>query len=317
MASDRLTVSCGVPQGSILGPLLFILYMNDLPQCFNLCEVNIYADDTAFYVSGNNVNEINLALQTEMDAVHQWLCANKLSLHVGKTVSMLICSRQKRAHLREQTISVSVGNEIVNQVEDLKYLGVTIDQNINFNDHVDNVCKKLRRALGILRRAAPFVDQNTRVTIYNTLLLPHFNYCSTIWGSGITQRNLDKLQLIQNCAMRIVLGCPPDTHIHTMLRELKWLNVHQHLLYNLNCLVWKTQNNLVPPYLYNTFPSQNSVHNYQTRSATNGDFAVTSSHKQSLLCNGAKQWNNLPQFLRSANTLNVFKRELKSHVRGI
>jgi hypothetical protein len=83
--------------------LLFILYVNDMPQCFTQCQVNIYADDTAFYVAKRTVQEVNTVLQTELDLVHQWLCANKLSLHVGKTVSMLFYSRQKRIHLKDES----------------------------------------------------------------------------------------------------------------------------------------------------------------------------------------------------------------------
>jgi hypothetical protein len=141
-SSDPLTIDCGVPQGSILGPLLFILYVNDLPQCFSECQVNIYADDTAFYIAKRTVTEINEALQTELDQVHNWLCANKLSLHVGKTASMLLCSHQKRRHLQNQHISLDVHNEQIGQVEGLKYLGVHIDQHLNFNQHIDDVCKK-------------------------------------------------------------------------------------------------------------------------------------------------------------------------------
>jgi hypothetical protein len=312
--SDPKTVLCGVPQGSILGPLLFILYVNDLPQCFSQCQVNIYADDTAFYVAKRTVHDINEVLQTEFESVHQWLCANQLSLHVGKTASMLICSRQKRAHLQDQTISLSLNDEAVSQVEGLKYLGVYIDCNLNFDQHIDEVCRKLRRALGILRRAAPYVDQRTRITLYNTLLLPHFDYCSTVWGTGITQGNLSKLQKIQNCAMRIVLNCDSRAHINDMLNELKWLNIEQRLMYNLNCLVWKSCNQRTPNYLQDVFTYQNSIHGYNTRQSSQCAFAVTPSHRQSLLHNGTKSWNLLPPVLKSSTSFISFKNGISSHL---
>ena len=312
--SDRLTVSCGVPQGSILGPLLFILYVNDLPQCFSRCQVNIYADDTAFYIEGDSTAEISEALQSEFNAVHLWLCANKLSLHVGKTASMLLCSRQKRRHLRDQAISLNVSNQPVSQSEGLKYLGVFIDQNMTFNTHIENVCSSLRKSLGIIRRAAPFVGRGTRITLYKTLMLPHFDYCSTIWGSGITRGGLEKLQRIQNSAMRIVLGCDSRTHIQDMISELSWMTVQQRMLYNLNCLVWKTCNNQVPVYLQNTFTLQGNIHRYNTRSSSHGAIAVLPSHKQSLLHNGTRSWNSLPHILQAQNCLSTFKRELSSHL---
>jgi hypothetical protein len=313
-SSDPLTIDCGVPQGSILGPLLFILYVNDLPRCFSQCQVNIYADDTAFYVAKRTVNEINQILQTELDQVHNWLCANKLSLHVGETASMLLCSRQKRPHLQNQHLSLNVQNEEIGQVEGLKYLGVHIDQNLNFNKHIDDVCKKLRRALGVLRRASPFINQATRVTLYNTLMLPHFEYCCTVWGCSITQSNLHQLQIIQNCAMRIILNCDSRTHIDDMLKDLHWLNVEKRLLYNMSVLVWKCNAKRVPSYLHNVFIPQQSVHRYSTRSSSQAAFATVPSHRQSFLQNGTKVWNTIPCDIRNQTSINVFKQDLHSHL---
>ena len=121
-----------------------------------------------------------------------------------------------------------------------------------------------------------------------------------------------KLQKIQNCAMRIVLNCDSCTHI--MLSELEWLNVEQRLLYNLNCLVWKSCNHRTPEYLQNVFTYQSSINGYSTRSSTQGAFAVTSSHKQSLLHNGTKSWNLLPAVLKSPCPYTSLKIGISSHL---
>ena len=182
----------------------------------------------------------------------------------------------------------------------------------------DIVCKKLPRALGILSRASPFINQATRVTLYNTLMLPHFDYCCTVWGSSITSTRDNllvlQLQIIQNCAMRIILNCDSRTHIDDMLKDLHWLNVEKRLLYNMSVLVWKCNAKQVPPYLHNVFIPQQSVHRYCTRSSSQAAFATVPSHRQSLLQNGTKVWNTMPCDIRNQTSINVFKQDLHSHL---
>ena len=311
--SDPLQVSCGVPQGSILGPLLFILYVNDLPTCFTKCHVNIYADDTAFYVSGPDAQHVSEILQREMETVHRWLCANKLSLHIGKTSSILIRSR-KKCNTSQSKLNISLCNQSIEQVECFKYLGVVIDSELNFNEHMKELVSKLKRSIGILRRASKFVNQHTRINLYNTMILPHFDYCCTLWGTGLSKTNLSKLQKIQNCAMRIILECHHRTHVKDMLQALCWLNINQWLYYQLACLVWKIYNNQVPEYLNHLYTPQSAIHNHNTRSSAKGSIHITSSHKSSLSHNGAKLWNELPAELRNIKRFNHFKRELLQYI---
>jgi hypothetical protein len=172
-----------------------------MPTCFSNCDVNIYADDTAFYYASKDIETVNHVLQSELKYVYEWLCANKLSLHIGKTNSMLICSNQKRRHMDCTKLSLDLDNCNIEQVENLKYLGVVSDERLKYDQHLNEIICKLNRSLGILRRASRYVDQVTRVTLFNTLLLPHIDYCSTIWGNSICKADLKRLQHIQNSAM--------------------------------------------------------------------------------------------------------------------
>jgi hypothetical protein len=245
-------IKCGVPQGSILGPLLFTLYVNDLPSCFQKSHVNIYADDTAFYYAGYDVNDVTFVLQNELQSVYQWLCANKLSLHIGKTNCMLICSRQRRHWLTDSKLNLNLENCKIEQVEDLKYLGITIDSCLRYDEYMKVLIGKLNRSLGVLRRASKYVGQVTRATLYNTLVLPHIDFCSTVWGCGITKGDVKKLQRVQNCAMKIILECHHRTHIADRLKALNWLSISQRLHFNICCLMWKIIHKQVPSYLENT-----------------------------------------------------------------
>ena len=178
--SDPEHVVCGVPQGSIVGPLLFTIYVNDMPVCFSKCSVNLYADDTVFFHGSRDVGTVRSILQSELVSVYEWLCANRLSLHIGKTNSMLVCSRQKRVHLQDSNLSLSLENDNISQVDNLKYLGLVLDERLRYDDYMKQLIGKLKRSLGVLRRASKFIDQVTRVTLYNTLILPHIDYCSTV-----------------------------------------------------------------------------------------------------------------------------------------
>ena len=313
--SESKHIICGVPQGSILGPLLFILYVNDMPSCFKKCDVNIYADDTAFYYASNDIEHVNQVLQSELTQVFEWLCANKLSLHVGKTNSMLICSKQKRRHLNRSNITLDLDNGNIEQVKNLKYLGIVLDENLKYAEYMNALIGKLNRSIGVLRRASRYVSQISRVTLYNTMVLPHIDYCSTVWGNVICKSDLKRLQRIQNSAMRIILECPARTHICDMLKTLNWLNIEQRLFFNLCCQMWKITNRKSPSYLDNIAEECNKIHLYNTRAASRNDLHITNCHKNSLKANGSRAWNSLPIEIREQKNFKSFKSVLIKHIR--
>ena len=313
--SEAQQIKCGVPQGSILGPLMFILYVNDMPTCFTKCDVNIYADDTAFYYAANDLSTIKNVLKSELKSVFEWLCANKLSLHIGKTNSLLICSQQKRRHLTNTNLSLDLDGDDIEQVSSLKYLGVIIDENLKYKEYMDALIGKLNRSIGIVRRASRYVDQITRVTLYNTLVLPHIDYCSTVWGKSICKKDLSRLQRIQNSAMRIILECHYRTHICDMLKTLKWLSVEQRLDYNICCQMWKIVNKQAPSYLNHINVQTSTVHNYNTRAASQNNIHVAHSHKNSLKANGTEAWNSLPPHIKNCDNFRHFKNLLLKHIR--
>ena len=296
--SEPLVMKTGVPQGSILGPLLFILYVNDLSVCLKKSVVNMYADDTIFYYAHRTPDEVSKVLQDDLHNVAQWLNANKLSLHLGKTNCMLITTSQKRHSLNDTTLGLSLDGSQIAQTENCKYLGVCIDQDLRFDMQVDAAIAGLKRALGIFSRAAQFLHAETKILLYNTIILPHIDYCSTVWGSSPHKKDLVRLQRIQNRAMRIILQCHHRTHVLDVLKALKWMSIKQRLLYNLYILLWKIVNNRVPDYLSHIFTPVSHMHNYNTRSSTTGNFFMHRTSQKSLSYLGAKYWNQLPQHIR-------------------
>ena len=215
-----LIITTGAPQGSILGPHLFTIYMNDLPKCLQHCKTNMYADDTVICDSASDKAGVTKLMQDDLINVNDWLCANRLSLHIGKTSCMLVTSAQRRRRMSQDHLDLSLNDNQIEHVKASPYLGITIDQNLNFKIQTNNICNKANRALGALKRAAPFLPIDTRALMFKTMVLPHLDYCCTIWGTT-SDTNIGKLHKIQNCGMRIILQCHPRTHIADMISNLK------------------------------------------------------------------------------------------------
>ena len=163
------------------------------------------------------------------------------------------------------------------------YLVITIDQNLNFNIQTNNICNKANRALGALKRAAPFLPIDTRALMFNTMVLPHLDYCYTIWGRT-SDTNIGKIQKIRNRGMRIILQCHPRTHITDMLSNLKWLSIKQRIIFLTAVLVFKIMHSKTTNYMSHWLVTVS--HQYGTKRYTSGDLFVLRSHANSLNTKG-------------------------------
>lgn len=189
--SDEKDVTIGVPQGSILGPLFFILFVNDYPKCFKHSNVNIYADDTTQDVSHKSIDVIEQKLYEDLLCSVNWMNRNKLTMNLEKTQCMLIGTKQKLSKCKK--LYIKVGDVVLNTVEKAKLLGVTIDEYLTWSDHIDFLSKKLAQKIGILRRLRVFMSNAALLKIYNTIIFPHFNYCCTVWCSAKNNGQIEKI----------------------------------------------------------------------------------------------------------------------------
>ncbi len=194
--SQQKTVQCGIPQGSNLGPLLFSIYINDLPNCLKHTQASMFADDTNLTCTGSSANEIEHKLNSDLCNVNRWLRANKLTLNNRKTKFMLIASKRKLNQI-PNNLQILVNNSLIQQVKQKEVLGVIIDQELNWKEHVDAQCKKLSSAIALLRRAKAFISQNELIRMYNTLVIPYFTYCSNVWYDGDNRTNTEKIYKMQ------------------------------------------------------------------------------------------------------------------------
>ncbi len=310
--SDTLKIDIGVPQGSILGPLLFILYINDLTSVIdNKCKVVLYADDTALFYASNDPEDLQSVLNTQLQNVGKWLRQNKLTLNVKKTNLMLIGTAMRLTKYKD--VRAFVFNEELCRVSHCKYLGVEIDENMNWNKNTDKLCNKISKRIGVVRRLRSCLDINILNTLYRSMILPVFDYCDVVFCncSGL---NLDRLEKMQNRAARAITGYPP-WHSATELREkLGWTSIQNRWLIHKCIYVFKCLNDLVPPYLHSKFNFVNTTHNVNTRSSASKLLAINECHLRSFKYQGAIEWNKLPQHIRAINSFHIFKHTICKHL---
>lgn len=310
--SPAAAVDLGVPQGSVLGPLLFILYMNDIKRTLTRANVNLFADDTVVYVTENTSEACYRLMNSELDKFAEWLKWKKLKLNVTKTKCMVVTNRRNDNY----DGTVQIDGEVVERVEAIKYLGVMLDTKLTFNEHVDYTIRKAARKFGVLCRVNRFLSCDNKVMIYKTLIAPHFDYCSSVLFLASKQQR-KRMQVLQSKVMRLILRCDRLTPRLLMLDSLQWMSVRQRVEYNTLIFIHKVTKGMAPQYMSDTVTYGRDVHRYNTRRA--GDLRLPSYKKSctqnSLFYKGYSLYNELPETARRTSNLREFKSICKTFVR--
>ena len=219
--SKESKITCGVPQGSILGPLLLLLYINDLPSCLHSTKPRTFADDTNITSSGNCIDNVENAVNSGLENLRKWLMANKLSLNVAKTEFHIIGNKQNLKNILGQKPNIHILDCPIKQVVQCKSLGVILDENISWKSSTNAICKNISSGIYALKRIKPFVDQKTLMSVYNAIIHPYFTYCCEVWDVfGKTQSM--RRQKLHNRAARIIADVPHEVSQETVLDLLQW-----------------------------------------------------------------------------------------------
>ena len=198
------TVLCGIPQGSCLGPLLFILYVNDFEQCLKKCASNMYADDTSVTCSAKDIYDLCNDLKAEIDNIAEWLRQNKLSLNTDKTEYMVIGPKRQTNRILGP-LEVNVNGEPIKRAQKVKYLGITVDEDLTRNEQYKNLKGKTKNALSSPWKLKNTIPQTKLDQVYKALLESHFSYCDELWGK-LSNTKLGHLQRLQNRVRTLLEG---------------------------------------------------------------------------------------------------------------
>ena len=322
--SEIKDITCGVPQGSSLGPLLFLIYINDFRLCLNECTSGHFADDTFIMYNNKNLKTIETIINTELKQVSKWLKLNKLALNAGKTE--LIFFHSLRHALNYDGISINFNGVKLFPADNIKYLGMYIDKYLSWDFHIQQLSKKLSRANGVLSKLRHNTPIETCIQVYYAIFYSHLIYGCSIWGLT-TEENLNKIEILQKKCLRIMSFSDFNSHTNPLFIELKLLKVRDIIKLHQLKLVYDFVNKTIPTDLQNLFALSKNIHttNLQLNSARKSLLHIPSIKtftygNKSIKFHCAELWNNtFKKGIRidniSKNNIELYQIMNKSHLK--
>ena len=307
LSSVIKNVNIGVPQGSTLGPLFFLLFINDMKNCSKLLKFIQFADDTTLLFSSSNINHLNNILKVEGNEVIKWLNVNKLIINLTKTNCMLFSNKRD-----EPKISIKLNEIEIEAVQETTFLGVIIDHKLTWKPHVKHISNKISKSIAILRILRFSFPKHILRMIYMSLIFSHINYCNLIWGSAYNN-TLEPLFRLQKKSVRLVNNSHYLDHSAPIFNSLKILTLQQ--VFQNNCLIfiYKCIKENKFPNFSNRLVRNNNIHQYNTRN--NEDFRLPGGRleifRNAYLVQGLHLWNTLDMSIRNCSNLDTFKQNIK------
>ena len=235
--SNMKQIVCGVPQGSILGPLLFLLYINDISSVSNVFSSVLFADDTTLLYSSNNLQELPATVNNELSNIMQWLNANRLSLNIEKTNFMIFRLRGKT----EVCPTIHICGAEIQEVDSANFFEIMVDNKLNWMELIKCISRKIAEGISIIIKARKSFESETLLNLYNALILPHISHGIQVWGTAASIY-LHRIYVLQEKIVRIVCGVHPRTHTEPLYKSLNILNIDQIRDYSiaLLCTNWQS-----------------------------------------------------------------------------
>ena len=300
--SSNAIINISIPQGSVLGCQLFSLYINDLPLVSNVVKPILFADDTALICSDATFDAMITKFNSELCLVSEWFIRNRLTLNSSKTVTMLFSNRR---HDVNPNYKIDISGNPIDFSYEVKYLGVILDENLSFKNHVNYVSGKIAKNIGVIYRMSFYVPASVLINMYYALIYPLLCYCNIVWG-GAADTHLHKLVTLQKREVRAITNSDYLAHTEPLFSQtgiLKLRDIHHYLC----CVLAYKKSNILPF----------ATHRYDTRISANyviPEFHRLTISQRSLSYTLPFKFNQIPINIRTSETLKVFKKQLKLHI---
>jgi Reverse transcriptase (RNA-dependent DNA polymerase)/Endonuclease-reverse transcriptase len=312
-SSTPQLITTGIPQGSVLGPLLFLLYINDLKAALKQDSPILFADDSSLIYADISLKALAETVNSELLSLTYWMDANKLSLNVKKTNYLLF-----QNHLENPTnLPIQLYKENIQQVLNMKILGVYIDNKLNWKPHLNQLDRKLSSTLFVLRKIRNQLNTKIALSIYNALIYSSLQYGILLWGRTYPT-SLKHIQVLQNKCLKCCLGLPSRTSTHLIYNKAKTLTVDKIYIYKAATLIYNVLNQHlpIPPNITKMFTLAADVHQHATRNSSSSQLfqsSFSSSIKgQTIKIQAPIVWNSIPLQIKLSQSVKVFKSSLKS-----
>lgn len=308
--SQPKPITYGIPQGSILGPLLFLIYINNIGEIGLKGDITLYADDTSLFYFERSIEKIIANAQTDLNLLNEWFQNNVLTINVSKTNYIIFKAKNKKISDHDPLI---LNNMTINQIDSERYLGLIVDSKLTWKPHIEKIKAKLSSLTGAIRGITRCLPRGVRYSIYNSLIKSHIDYLIEIWGSA-AKSHINIIQRAQNKLIKVLFCYNYLTPTERLYKETKIMSVTQTYIYFTCLLIRKILTKNIHTQI--SFTKKSQIQKIQLRNTNDLVLRTprTNYGKKNILFEGAKIYNKLPKDIKNIQSINTYKKLLKHYV---
>lgn len=309
-----MDIDCGVPQGSVLGPLLFLIYVNDLPNNLSTAQCIQFADDTTLYHSSSDIEELYRVMNHELQILTDWFKANKLSLNASKTNYIIFSKSRLPTDNHDNSYNLQIDGTIIQRVPYTKFLGIFIDERLRWDAHINHIQKKIKSGIYALNLCKTYMASGTLRMLYFSLIHPHLLYGGMFWGSTY-KKHIHCITVLQKKAIRLITKSSYNAHTAPLYKQTNILKLDDIYKVLLAKHMYRYYNKSLPPPLLELYNLNQTIHNHQTRQSqlvhvkpTKIDLVL-----RSFIHTAPETWSSIPDEIKKATSLKSFNRLIKKY----